>query len=101
MIPSIVATLAPLFSCIQLLPQVYKTYITKSAEDLSYYSLICLVVTTLLWTLHGYFIKDAALFIAGIISLFINFSLFWLYIKYSSVYSSHMYGTLSKLSKLS
>ena len=84
MIPSIIGILAPLFSCLQLVPQLYKIYITKSVNDLSYYSLIFIVLTTLLWTFHGYFIKDAALFIAGIISLFINGSLFALYIKYAS-----------------
>ena len=88
MIPTIVATLAPLFSCVQLLPQLHKIYVTKSVNDLSYYSLIFLVLTTLLWTLHGFFIKDVALFIAGIISLFINCSLFGLYIKYASHISS-------------
>lgn len=84
MIPTIVATLAPLFSCVQLLPQLYKIYVTKSVNDLSYYSLIFLVLTTLLWTLHGFFIKDVALQFAGILSLFINCTLFGLYIKYSS-----------------
>lgn len=37
MIPVIVATLAPIVNCIQLFPQLYKTYITKSVEDLSLY----------------------------------------------------------------
>jgi hypothetical protein len=40
MLPFIVATLAPIVNSIQLLPQLYKTYITKSVKDLSFYSLL-------------------------------------------------------------
>ena len=39
MLPFIVSTLAPIVNCIQLIPQLYKTYITKSVKDLSIYSL--------------------------------------------------------------
>ena len=82
MIPVIVATLAPLVNCIQLFPQLYKTYITKSVEDLSLYSLLLILITNLLWLLHGYFIRDNSLIAAGIISLMVNISLLTLYFLY-------------------
>lgn len=82
MIPLIVATLAPLVNCIQLFPQLYKTYITKSVNDLSLYSLLLILITNILWLLHGYFIRDNSLIVAGIISMTVNISLLTLYFLY-------------------
>ena len=82
MIPYIVAILAPIVNCIQLLPQLYKTYITKSVKDLSLYSLSLILLTNLLWLLHGYFIIDISLIVAGMVSLIINVALVRLYFLY-------------------
>ncbi len=83
MLPIIVSFLAPIMNCIQLVPQLHKTYKTKRVNDLSFYSLFLILFTNLLWLLHGYFIFDLSLIIAGIISLSINILLFILYILYN------------------
>lgn len=75
-IPIIVATLAPIVNCVQLAPQLYKTYITKSSKDLSIYSIILILATNTLWLLHGYFIADTSLLIASSIAFAINILLF-------------------------
>jgi len=82
MIPLIVATLAPIVNCVQLIPQLYKTYRTKSVKDLSFYSLLLLLITIILWLLHGYFINDNSLVVAGLITLVLNVSLIRLYFLY-------------------
>jgi uncharacterized protein with PQ loop repeat len=82
MIPFIVATLAPIVNSIQLFPQLYKTYITKSVNDLSLYSLVFILLTNLLWLLHGYFIMDISLIVAGMVSMIINIALLILYFLY-------------------
>jgi MtN3 and saliva related transmembrane protein len=82
-IPIIVATLAPIINCIQVLPQLYKTYITKSVKDLSLYSILLILFTNILWLLHGYFILDNSLFVAGSISATINIMLLVLYFIYN------------------
>ena len=82
MIPFIVATLAPTVNCVQLFPQLYKTYITRSVKDLSLYSLLLILMTNILWLLHGYFINDNSLIISGIISMIINITLLSLYFFY-------------------
>ncbi len=82
MLPIIVATLAPTVNCVQLIPQLYKTYVTKSVKDLSFYSLLLIILTNLLWLLHGYFIYDLSLIVAGIISMSINLTLLSLYLFY-------------------
>ena len=82
MLPIIVATLAPIVNCIQLFPQLYKTYITKSVNDLSLYSLSLILITNLLWLLDGYYISDISLIVAGIASMIINLALLTLYFLY-------------------
>ena len=82
MIPFIVATLAPIVNSIQLFPQLYKTYITKSVKDLSLYSLSLILLTNLLWLLHGYFITDISLLVAGMVSMIINLALLTLFFIY-------------------
>ena len=82
MIPIIVATLAPIVNCIQLFPQLYKTYVTKSVKDLSFYSLLLILATNVLWLLHGYFIFDLSLIVAGLISMIVNIALLTLYVLY-------------------
>jgi MtN3 and saliva related transmembrane protein len=82
MIPYIVSIFAPLVNCIQLVPQLYKTYITKSVKDLSLYSLLLILFTNILWLTHGIFIWDLSLLIAGSISVIINFLLFIFYMLY-------------------
>ena len=79
----IVATLAPIINCVQLLPQLYKTYVSKSVKDLSLYSILLILFTNILWLLHGYFILDNSLFVAGSISITINIILLVLYLIYN------------------
>ena len=82
MIPFIIAILAPIVNSIQLFPQLYKTYTTKSVKDLSLYSLLLILITNLLWLLHGYFITDISLIAAGTVSMIINVALLILYFLY-------------------
>lgn len=91
MLPAIVAIVAPIVNCIQLFPQLYKTYVTKSVDDLSMYSLLLILTTNILWLLHGFFIRDSPLIIAGVISLSINISLFVLYLRYRKRSSSLLF----------
>jgi uncharacterized protein with PQ loop repeat len=53
-VPAAVAVLAPIINCVQLFPQLYKTFITKKRKDLSLYSLLLILFASLLWLLHGY-----------------------------------------------
>ena len=82
MLPFIVATLAPIINCLQLIPQLYKTYKTKRVHDLSLYSLLLILTVNILWLLHGYFINDISLIVAGMISMIINIALLTLYFIY-------------------
>lgn len=83
MFHTIISILAPLVNSVQLFPQLYKTFITKSVHDLSIYSLLLILITNTLWLLHGFIIKDRSLIIAGIFSFFVNISLLTLVLFYN------------------
>jgi MtN3 and saliva related transmembrane protein len=78
----IVAISAPIVNCIQLFPQLYKTYHTKRVEDLSLKSLCLILLTSILWLLHGCFIHDMSLIVAGVITVFVNTTLLTLFFRY-------------------
>ena len=82
MIPFVVAILAPVVNSIQMFPQLWKTYTTRNVKDLSFFSLLLILMTNLLWMLHGYFIMDISLIAAGIVSMTINVSLLTLFFLY-------------------
>ena len=82
MISSVVAILAPTLNCIQLVPQVYKTYMTKKVNDLSFYSIFLFVITSSMWLLHGFFIKDYSVMISASFGIIVNTALLFLYITY-------------------
>ena len=84
MIKLSIATIVPITTSIQLLPQLYKTYTTKSVNDLSLYTLVLFLMNNILWLLHGYFIFDYSLIISGSISIVINSILFIFYLIYSN-----------------
>jgi MtN3 and saliva related transmembrane protein len=83
MLSTLVAIAAPIINCIQLVPQLYKTYTTRRVADLSPYSLLLILVTNLLWFAHGAMIRDVALLVSGSVSLLVNGALLFLYGIYS------------------
>jgi len=83
MLTTLVAVAAPLVNCIQLIPQLYKTYVTRSVTDLSLYSLLLILVTNLLWFSHGLLIRDGSLIASGSVSLLVNGALLALYFLYA------------------
>jgi len=80
--PPLVAILAPLVNMVQLMPQVYKVYQTHQVRDLSILSIGLLLLTNLLWILHGYFIQDTSLLFSGSVSMSVNLLLLAGYLRY-------------------
>jgi MtN3 and saliva related transmembrane protein len=81
-LPFLIAILAPTVNCIQLVPQLLKTWRTKRVKDLSFVSICLFLTTNILWLTHGYFIMDISLVVAGVISVIINGTLLALYLRY-------------------
>jgi MtN3 and saliva related transmembrane protein len=79
-----IATIVPITTSIQLLPQLIKTYKTKRVEDLSFYTILFILFNNFLWTIHGYFIFDYSLILSGVLSIIINSILVVLYYMYKN-----------------
>jgi len=79
---TLAAVFAPLLTCLQLIPQLYKTYSTRSVKDLSLETLFMITIGNLLWLLHGYYIRDMSLLFSGLVATVVNLSLLRLYVAY-------------------
>ena len=64
------------------IPQLIKTYRTKSASDISIITILQISLGCLLWLVHGVQVHDPALVMASIVSTFIYMAVCILYIRY-------------------
>ncbi len=81
-LPRIVAILAPTVNTVQALPQLIKTWETKTVVGLSFYMVALMMLTNFLWFSHGFFIQDNSLMLSGFIAFIINATLILLYLRY-------------------
>lgn len=79
----IMGTLACLTSTISLIPQIYKTYQTKSVEDLSSVMLWNFCICSLLWIVYGFTTDSATVWITNIIMLVCSIILVVFKLKYT------------------
>ena len=75
--------LAALFTTIAFLPQLYKTWQTKSADDVSLVMLILFITGLVCWIIYGLKINSIPILVANIITFIFNFSILILKITYS------------------
>ena len=74
--------LAALLTTIAFLPQLYKTWQTKSADDVSLVMLILFITGLICWIIYGVKINSIPILVANIITLIFNFSILILKITY-------------------
>ena len=77
--------LAALLTTIAFLPQLYKTWKTKSADDVSLIMLILFITGLLCWIIYGLKINSVPILVANIITFTFNFSILILKILFSIV----------------
>ena len=70
---------------IAFLPQLYKTWKTKSAEDVSLITLILFLTGLICWIIYGLKINSIPILVANVITFIFNFSILILKITYSNV----------------
>ena len=75
--------LAALLTTIAFLPQLLKTWQTKSADDVSLIMLILFIIGLICWIIYGSKIHSTPILIANIITFIFNFSILILKITYS------------------
>ena len=74
---------AAFLTTIAFLPQLYKTWKTKSADDVSLIMLILFIIGLFCWIIYGLKINSMPILIANIITFTFNFSILILKITYS------------------
>jgi len=75
--------LAALLTTIAFLPQLYKTWETKSADDVSLIMLILFIIGLLFWIIYALKINSIPILVANIITFIFNFSILILKLTYS------------------
>ena len=78
----IVGYLAALLTTIAFLPQLYKTWQTKSAEDVSFIMLILFITGLICWIIYGLTIHSIPILVANVVTFIFNFSILILKITY-------------------
>lgn len=73
---------AGVLTLFNMLPQVIKTYKSKSAKDVSFLMIITYVLSMLLWVIYAYFINSVPIVITNGIAFVISFIQLTLMIKY-------------------
>jgi len=80
---NIISFLASTFTTVTLIPQVYKTYKSKSARDLSLFMLYNFCFISILWITYGVLIDAKALWMTNIMTLISSTTLVYLKKRYS------------------
>jgi len=75
--------LAALLTTIAFLPQLHKTWKTKSADDVSLSMLILFIVGLLCWIIYGLKINSIPILAANIVTFLFNFSILILKLTFS------------------
>jgi uncharacterized protein with PQ loop repeat len=65
----VVAVLAILTSSLFLIPQIYKTHVTRRVDDLSIHSHVLLCLSSVLWGIHGVLIADVTLMVSSVLTM--------------------------------
>ena len=73
---------AALLTTIAFLPQLYKTWLTKSAEDVSLIMLILFITGLICWIIYGSKIHSTPILVANVVTFIFNFSILILKISY-------------------
>ena len=74
--------LAAFLTTIAFLPQLYKTWETKSANDVSLIMLILFITGLICWIIYGSKIHSTPIVFANVITFIFNFSILILKIRY-------------------
>jgi MtN3 and saliva related transmembrane protein len=75
---------AGLLTTIAYLPQVIKTWKSKSAQDLSWSMLIVLCIGIVLWLVYGFSVQDVPVIAANILTLLLVSIILVLKIRYKN-----------------
>jgi MtN3 and saliva related transmembrane protein len=79
---TILGLIAASLTTFSFLPQMLKTWQTKSAKDVSFVMLICFNLGIFLWLIYGIYLSALPIILANAMTLFFNLIILWLKIRY-------------------
>ncbi|MBD2561919.1 SemiSWEET transporter [Nostoc sp. UIC 10607] len=79
---TILGLAAATLTTIAFLPQMFQTWQTKSAKDVSFVMLITFMSGLFLWLIYGIYLQALPIILANSVTLFFNLIILWLKIKY-------------------
>jgi MtN3 and saliva related transmembrane protein len=80
---TVLGLVAGALTTIAYLPQLIKTWKSKSAEDLSWSMLITLCVGIVLWLIYGTYVHDLPVILANVVTLMLSSIILVLKLRYS------------------
>jgi MtN3 and saliva related transmembrane protein len=79
---TIIGLAAATLTTFAFLPQLIKTWQTKSAKDVSYSMLITFIIGVFLWLVYGVYLQALPIILANSLTLFFNIIILGLKIRY-------------------
>lgn len=79
---TILGLTAATLTTIAFLPQMWQTWRTKSAKDVSYTMLITFMSGLFLWLIYGIYLHALPIILANSVTFVLNLIILWLKIKY-------------------
>ncbi|MFB2772194.1 SemiSWEET transporter [Pelatocladus sp. BLCC-F211] len=79
---TILGLVAATLTTFSFVPQLLKTWRTKSAKDVSYIMLISFNIGIFLWLIYGLYLSALPIILANLITLIFNLIILWLKIRY-------------------
>ncbi|MBD2666051.1 hypothetical protein B6N60_04982 [Richelia sinica FACHB-800] len=80
---TLLGLMAGTLTTMAFLPQMFQTWRTKSAKDVSYTMLITFMSGLFLWLIYGIILGALPIILANGITLFFNLIILWLKVKYN------------------
>jgi MtN3 and saliva related transmembrane protein len=79
---TILGLIAASLTTFSFIPQMIKTWQSKSAKDVSFVMLISFNIGIFLWLIYGISLRSLPIILANGVTLFFNIIILWLKIKY-------------------
>ncbi|MBW4614800.1 MAG: SemiSWEET transporter [Desmonostoc vinosum HA7617-LM4] len=80
---TILGLIAGTLTTIAFLPQMHKTWQTKSAKDVSFVMLTTFMSGLFLWLIYGIYLQSLPIILSNGITLIFNLIILWLKIRYT------------------
>lgn len=80
--PEVIGMGAGLLSCVTFIPQVVKTYRTKSTEDVSLWMFVLASLGTLLWLAYGFLISSFSILFTNFVVLGLSLIMLYFFYRY-------------------